>query len=260
MSTATATVEQSPASEIKARLSALSGDLDAQVESILESIADGTDASPEDIGILRLAGFTDKDMINREVSRIKNVREWQRKAGSKADRDQAEQALTEAEQARDQRLPEIQEAINKLESEKLNLVEDVRQKERAYQDQIQAVEVLQREKVLPAHVRAAYRVRRNQHNDRWRDHLQRCQHIDSLQANLAKTDAELKVHYDVREIARQQPNKYGEWEVAREHINQFRRDCEAKLSELLPQVERDDPAYQQSVSDLAAILEYYVPD
>jgi dihydrolipoamide dehydrogenase len=90
----TTTLEQSPASEIKQRLSALSADLDEQVESILESIADGIDASPEDIGILRLAGFSDRDAIHREVSRIQSVRQWQRRAGSKADRDASEQALT----------------------------------------------------------------------------------------------------------------------------------------------------------------------
>lgn len=100
----------------------------------------------------------DNQQLTKEIGRCKNVRAWQRKAGTSAERNAAREADEAAKEALQNRRPLIEEKIAKLESELMGLESQARAHELEVQTHEQAAAALS--ELLPPHLEEFIRSRR----------------------------------------------------------------------------------------------------
>jgi uncharacterized protein YoxC len=127
----------------------------------------------------------DDDRLTREIARVRNVLELQKRAGTTADRELAASNLAAAEKAIATRGPQIEAEIQKLQSELAALQESVKGFGGEVARRTDAVEKL-RDK-LPQHVRDEVQRRKNDIKQEFADEIHGLeQDIQTIQEQLRK--------------------------------------------------------------------------
>ena len=154
------------------------GRLARAAEQIFARLADGAEPTPDERALLRQVGPqpTGSDRrdraafnkwLDRNVGRLRSIRELQDQAGSVADREAAKQAADTASKRYADEAPKTEKKIQELQDRLAELANQERKTQATFERRESAMKRLTEERLLPSFVQDVLRSLRDEHNKRF---------------------------------------------------------------------------------------------